>query len=524
MTDRNVPYTEAVVIGSGAAALTAALAVRHSGCLVTIVEAEDTLGGTSAVGGGNLWVPNNTPMRRAGRRDDLTEAYHYLRRVSGPQPPAANARAFIDHAARMVDFVETNSALRFASIPRHDYHPEWPGAAFGRSLEPEPFEAGALLAERAGWFRTNPTRAPLTYVEYRAGGTGMLADERRRSDVRTQGAALVAGLGHACLEAGVDVLRGVAVSGVRRDVTGDFLVTLGDERQLATGKLVVAAGGFAGNPAMRRALLPSVEFTSLAAGRAAGDGIRFGLDCGADLFGIGDGWLGAVYAPDDGRSPSLVVRELALPGSLLVNGDGRRFVNEALGYNDVGRAMLAFDPARGTYTSARAWLIFDAGFRSRYSVLGTAPEQLAPRSWRQAANGGQLANLLGMPADELNRTFKLMNEAALSGLDVQYGRGGDAHQRLNGDPDHLPNPCLGEVARPPYYAVPLGPGLCGTKGGLAVDDQARVLDRSGLPIPNLYACGDVASTVMGFGYAGAGASLAPAMTFALRASEAVRDQ
>lgn len=512
---------DAVVVGSGAAGLTAALALRHLGASVTIFEAEEVLGGTSAIGGGNLWIPGSAPMTRAGYSDDLDQAYAYLRRVSGPQPLPANARAFLRHGARMIDFLESRTALRFSSIPRPDYHPSWPGAGFGRSLEPEPFEAGAHLGDKAGWFRTSPTRPPLTYVEYRAGSDQSLVAERRKCDVRTQGAALVAGLGHACLDSGVELVRSAAVSRVLPTAAGGYALTLADGRQFSARAVVLAAGGFAADPKMRRALLPPVEFTSLAAGRAAGDGIRFGLDCGADLFGIGDGWMGAVHRPEDGRAPFLVVRELALPGSMLVNADGRRFVNEALGYNDVGRGLLAFDPARGSYFCARAWLIFDASFLARWSALGIGPGHSTPGNWRQGPTIAALAQNLGIPAEKLEEAVLRMNEAAEFGEDREFGRGNDEHQRFNGDPGHHPNPCLGRIGQAPFYAAPINLGLCGTKGGLAVDEHAQVLDREGSKIEGLYACGDVATTVMGYGYAGAGASLGPAVTSAMLAAEAV---
>jgi len=520
LVEREPAHKDAVVIGSGAAGLTAALVLRHGGVDVALVEAEETLGGTSAIGGGNLWIPNNGPMTRAGRRDDLALANAYLRHVSGGQPKAANAEVFIQHGARLVAFVEEHSALRFSSIPRHDYHPAWPGAGFGRSLEPEPFEAGHLLAERASWFATNPDRPPFTYVEYRKGADPDLAARRRRDDVRTQGAALIAGLGHGCLQAGVDVVRGTPVQSMSAYPSGkSYRVQLQDGRSIITSAIILATGGYSGSDLMRRATLPPVGFVSLAAGRSLGDGLRFGLDCGAALFGLGDGWLGAGHRPDDGRAPFLVVRELALPGSMLINADGERFVNEALGYNDVGKGMLQFDPARGSYYCASPWLIFGSDFRTRRPVLGVAPSAAIPENWRMAETIEELARLLPVPAEALAGSVERMNEAARLGLDPQFGRGGDAHQTFNGEPGEGPNPCLGYIATPPYFAAPITPVLCGTKGGLEVDANARVIGRDGEVIAGLYACGDVASTIMGFGYAGAGASIGPAMTFALLAAE-----
>lgn len=520
MLSGDTSSVDVVVVGSGAAGMTAALSARLKGADVALVEFDELFGGTSAIGGGNLWIPGSTPMVRSDRHDDPGRALSYLRQVSGHQPSIENARAFIEHGPRMVDLVEQNSALRFSSIARFDYHADWDGAAFGRSLEPHPFDAGGLLGTQAHWFRTNPTRAPLTYSEYRAGPDPGLVAERRIHDVRTQGAALVSGLGHALLLAGARMTRGAGLEMLERDGTDTYLAVLTNGDRLKAKSVILASGGYAANAGMRRALLPSVEFVSLASGRAWGDGIRAGLDCGAGLSGIGDGWLGAVHVPQDGRPPFLVVRELALPGSMLINGDGRRFVNEALGYNDVGRGMLSFDPSRGRFFCAEAWLIFDASFRARHPVLGVGPLDAVPGVWRQAESIAALADSLSMSARDLQQSVDRMNDAAVSGIDAQFGRGQDEHQRFNGDARHGPNPCLGTILQAPFYAAPIVPGLCGTKGGLAVDERARVLDRSGEPIPGLFACGDVAESVMGFGYAGAGASIGPAMTFGMLAAEA----
>lgn len=512
---------DAVVLGSGAAGLTAALALRSRGAQVALIEADEVLGGTSAIGGGNLWIPGNAAMARAGQVDEPASALAYLRRVSGPGPRSANARAFVDNGAMLAEFVESHSALRFGSIPRHDYHPTWAGAGFGRSLEPDPFDAGKHLSDRASWFRTNPTRAPLTYVEYRQSANAELVALRRSQDVRTQGAALVAGLGHACLTSGVHVIKGSPVIAAARRADGDYSVELADTRTMRTPALVIATGGFAGSRQLRRAFLPSVEFEVLSAGRGQGDGLRIGLDCGAALFGIGDAWLGATHSPGEGRPSSLVVRELALPGSMLVNADGRRFVNEALGYNDVGKGMLAFDPARGSYHCANAWLVFDAAFRAKYPVLGISPDGPAPISWKQAGDLTALSLEMALPPGELEQSVERINEAAQSGTDREFDRGGDPHQRFNGDSANIPNPCLGRISTPPFFAAPIRPGLCNTKGGLDVDSRARVLNRDGSPVPGLYAVGDVAATVMGYGYAGAGASLGPAMTFGMIAAESI---
>ena len=87
------------------------------------------------------------------------------------------------------------------------------------------------------------------------------------------------------------------------------------------------------------------------------------------------------------------------------------------------------------------------------------------------------------------------------------------YDRYYGDPRNHPNPCLGPVDEPPFYAIRVVPGDLGTKGGLRTDSRARVVRDDGTPIPGLYAAGNASAAVMGRSYAGAGATIGPAMTF-----------
>lgn len=512
-------FFDAAIIGAGAAGLTAAVVLGNAGAKVIVAEAERAFGGTSAIGGGNLWIPNNPIMTRDGRSDSLPEAFAYLRKVSGETPSESNVRAFLEHGPRLIEFLENHTELRFASIDRPDYHPQWYGAASGRSLEPLPFEA-SMLGSDAHLFRTNLSRAPVTYVEARAVVAPDLISARRAKDVRTQGAALIAGLGHGCLAVGVRLECNARVVSVKR-CSHRFELRLADDLIINAGAIVIASGGFGLNPTLRRAFLPSVEFLSLSAGRANGDGMGFGLDLGGALSGLGHAWLGAAHFPGGNISPCMVVRELALPGSILINETGQRFVNESMGYNDVGSAMLSFDVVEAGYPCARAWLVFDDKFRSKYTVLGNAPSMPPPTHWFRAADLNQLADLISTPGAALAESVKKMNSYAVGGVDFEFGRGGDAHQRFNGDETQGPNPCLGKLESPPFYAVPIRPGICSTKGGLAVNEYGQIIGRNGEMISNLFACGDVAESIMGYGYAGAGASIGPAMTFAMLSAKAI---
>ncbi len=166
-----------------------------------------------------------------------------------------------------------------------------------------------------------------------------------------------------------------------------------------------------------------------------------------------------------------------------------------------------------------AYLICDHRFLRKYG-LGLVRPALRPlgRFLRsgylvRAATIGELASRLGMDAGRLTKTIARMNEYALTGVDAEFGKGGDAYNQYLGDPKHKPNPCLGPIERAPFYAVRVYPGDIGTAAGLKTDARARVLGAGGEPIGGLYACGNDMNSVMAGAYPGAGITLGPALTF-----------
>jgi 3-oxosteroid 1-dehydrogenase len=197
----------------------------------------------------------------------------------------------------------------------------------------------------------------------------------------------------------------------------------------------------------------------------------------------------------------------------MVNQRGERFANEAAPYVDAVHAM------RGPGVSLPAWLVADQTYRDRYLFAGRGPRAPLPRRWfdagvaHRAGTLDELASRTGVPAKALADTVRRFNEFAASGRDDDFHRGDSAYDRYYGDPRQRPNPCLGAVARPPFYAFRMVPGDLGTKGGLRTDERARALRPDGTVIPGLYAAGNVSAAVMGRSYAGAGATLGPALTF-----------
>jgi 3-oxosteroid 1-dehydrogenase len=256
------------------------------------------------------------------------------------------------------------------------------------------------------------------------------------------------------------------------------------------------------------------RWTTGAAGNT-GDGIVAGQELGAAVGLMDDAWWGPSIPLPGG--PYFCLAERSLPGCILVNGAGQRFVNESAPYVDAVHAM--YDGHSTGTPHIPAWLIFDQRYRSTYVFAGLQPGRPFSKRWYQAGavcsapTIAALAGQIGLDPQALEKTVVRFGEFAQSGRDEDFHRGDSAYDRYYGDPRRRPNPNLAPLDKPPFYAVKIVPGDLGTKGGLRTDERARVLREDGTPIPGLYAAGNTSAAVMGHSYAGAGATIGPAMTF-----------
>jgi 3-oxosteroid 1-dehydrogenase len=281
--------------------------------------------------------------------------------------------------------------------------------------------------------------------------------------------------------------------------------------------VLIATGGFERNEQMRRQYQQAPigsDWTTGATGNT-GDGIVAGQRLGAATGLLDDAWWGpSIPLP---RGPYFCLAERNLPGCVMVNGAGRRFVNESAPYVDAVHAMYAGNTEDNPHIPA--WLVFDQRYRDRYVFAGLPPGRPLPRRWYaagavfRAPDLGKLAAAIGVDPDGLAQTVARFNSFAEAGTDEDFHRGESAYDRYYGDPRVRPNPNLAPLARAPFYAVKIVPGDLGTKGGLRTDARARVLRPDGSVIPGLYAAGNASAAVMGHSYAGAGATIGPAMTF-----------
>jgi 3-oxosteroid 1-dehydrogenase len=532
---------DVVVVGSGAAGMTAALTAAHRGLAVLVVEKAGRFGGSTARSGGGVWVPNNEVLRRAGVPDTPELAADYLAHLLGDTVPEARRRAVLEHGPAMLELVRAHTPLEFAWVPGYaDYYPEAPGGMpQGRSIEPKPLNAAVLGAELAHLnppYLASAGGLAITAADYkwlnliarhprgplRAGRVfgRRLLDALRRRRTLTMGQALAAGLRAGLAARGVPVWLDTPLVDLVRDserITG-VRVRRGGAEEVVPARLgvIVASGGFEHNAAMRTKYQRGPIGTEWSTGAAenTGDGIEAGQRAGADVDLMDDAWWGPSIPLT--RGPYFCLAERALPGSILVNAAAERFVNEAVPYVDAVHAMYD-GHARGV-DHIPCWLIVDQRYRNRYPFAGLRPRQPFPKRWYRAGavysadTLDRLATAIGLPADALRATVDEFNAFARTGRDERFGRGDSAYDRYYGDPRQRPNPCLAPLELAPYHAVRIVPGDLGTKGGLRVDERSRVLRADGSPIAGLYAAGNASASVMSRTYAGAGATIGPAMT------------
>jgi 3-oxosteroid 1-dehydrogenase len=550
---------DVVIVGSGAGAMTAALRAHDHGLSVLVLEKAEVYGGTTAVSGGGIWIPCNDQIAGLGGSDSYEEAITYLQDVVGEDFDRARIDAYLDNAPKMVRYLADKARTHFRAVPRYpDYYPDREGGKPGyRTMEPEAFdarrlgeafdqlrpaspatliggriamtqvEAHTILAKERGWLAL-VARLALRYV------ADVSWRRRTRRDRRlTLGNALVASLRAALAERGIPLWLEAGMRALESDgqrVTGVAITRAGRPLRIQARRgVVLACGGFEANQAMREQYLPQPTNASWTAAPPinSGDGIRAGLALGAGLDLMAHTWgVPTVRVPGEASQRGLFV-ERAFPRCVMVNGLGQRFVNEAAPYPDVIYAMYA-DQER-TRKNVPAWLVFDAVYRKRYpcGVLlpgSVQPDSKIPQGWLdkviyRADTLAELARKIGVDADGLADTVRRMNGFAASGVDTQFGKGGNLFDRYYGDTSCKPNPCLGPIERGPFYALRIDAGEIGTKGGLRTDPQARVLRPDGSVIEGCYAVGNTSAAVMGKTYPGPGSTIGPAMAFGFVAAD-----
>ncbi len=541
-----------VVLGAGAAGMTAALVAAIEGMRTLLIESSDQIGGTTALSSGTVWIPDNPEQRRLGITGDATKVRTYLDALVGDRADPALRAAFIDAGPKMLEYLEKRADIGFQAYRKHpDYRQELPGAGDGgRPLEPLPFDGRTLGKEfhrvRAplrelmlfgGMMVTRGEAARLlrfatSWDGFRlAAGLTLryLADRLhyRRGTRLVLGNALAARLFKRLLEREVAiwyearttalVTENGRVCGLRVERNGATL------RVRARRGVLLAGGGFPANPALRSRYLPhpAAEHTAAFEG-CIGETLQLALDAGAVLGGEGEDnalWFpSSIARRKDGSTivyPHIVL-DRSKPGLIAINQAGRRFVDEAVSYHQFVRAMYR---AHRESPCIPAMLVCDRRFVWKYGLGMIRPRTPWLKGYVDsgylitAPSIEALAAKIGVDAAELAETVRKSNEYARSGVDLEFGKGTNAYDLNNGDPDHRPNPCLGVIDKAPFCAVAVHPTPLGTSLGVRTNAHAEACDASGRAIAGLYASGNDMHSIMGGEYPGAGAQIGPAMAF-----------
>jgi 3-oxosteroid 1-dehydrogenase len=554
-----------VVIGSGNAALTAALCNYEMGSKnILIVEKTEQYGGTSAIGGGGVWIPCNHYALAAGADDSLEDALSYLKSTT-PEGAVDETMqwTFLENGPKMMRFLHDKTDARYVSLGEYpDYYSDAPGARLGhRSVEPETLDITQLQDEgdllRGSHYMMHILgMVPITQQEAHIFTAqlkgwmllamklvfGHLLDlprrlKRKRSRRAAEGMAGVARLALSVEKRSIPLWLGATMTDLIEEdgrITGVVINRDGKSLNIMARKAVIlGSGGFERNQAMREKYLPkptSTEWTSGSHGNTGGP-IEIALNKGATVKAMDGAWWCTMIKVPGEDLPRLSIMEKSYPGSVVINRDGKRIANESMNYQKY--VQECFEAQEQGTPVDPLWLVFDASFRYKYLVgpLMTGkmmPDRFLPKHFfspeflTKADTIEELARQTGIDQTGLLDTVSKMNAYARTGEDLEFQRGSFHYDRYYGDPEVEPNNCLAPIETGPFYAIRLYLGDFGTSGGLAINTDAQVLRDDGSVIEGLYAAGNCTAPVLPT-YPGPGATLGPAMTFAYQAAKHINN-
>ncbi|CDO90858.1 3-ketosteroid-delta-1-dehydrogenase [Mycobacterium triplex] len=567
MTDTNGfdHVVDVLIVGSGGGGMAAALTAHACGLDALVVEKASYFGGSTALSGGGIWVPGAPAQRREGYSPDPEGVVEYLLRITEGLVSEARIRQYVESAPKMLEFLEgLSSWFEFVWKPGYaDYYPELPGGSeLGSTINVPAIDLRKLgadeqlmlkplaLAPRGIWLGPKDLR---TFYRIRQSWAGkgvllklvwrMFKARAFNERMAAIGQSLVARLRLAMRENGIPLWLDAPMIELLTDadgsVSGAVLERDGAKQRIGARRgVILASGGFDHDLAWRKEQLPVVDQDwSFGNPVAMGDGIRAGEKVGAATDLLDEAWWFPAIQWPDGRM-QFMLNERMMPSQFIVNGEGKRFINEAAPYMDFGHAMI--DGQKSGVTHIPCWLITDHRSWKRYVVGGHLPlpkipgapvptGRKIPKAWlesgvvKAATSWDEMATKIGVPAAELRATAARFNELACRGHDDDFNRGDSVYDNYYGDPT-LPNPNLYPLGDPPYYAFRIVLGDLGTSGGLLTDEYARVLRPDGTIVSGLYAVGNTSAPVMGRSYAGAGATIGPAMTFGFVAAKHLASQ
>lgn len=524
-----------VIVGSGGGSMCAALVAHSLGKISLILEKTDKVGGSTSMSGGILWIPDNPLMKQAGVEDSYERARTYLDTIVGEAGPASSPQrreTYLRTGPRMIEFLQAQG-LKFSYCDGwSDYYDDRPGGEpRGRSLQCQLFDQNELGEWKSRLRRSPYDPMPLAYPQTihlglmkrtRSGVKALLLLIARMLKQKITGKSFV-NVGMAVqgrmlqaalraqvpiwTEAGVEELieENGRVVGVRVRRNGKTL------NVRANDGVLLNSGGFSHNRAMRERYQPAPATTAWTFSNPGdtGEVIEQAMQLGAAVDLMDQSWWVPSSVGPDGK-PLMHVMDLPKPHCIVVDKNGKRFLDEAMSYMEFGQTLYRH--------GMPAWAILDSRHRKNY-VWYLQPPGITPKQWldsgylKKAETLEALAQQCNLDANTLRTTITRFNDFARAGRDDDFQRGKRAYGRHYADPSNKPNAGLGPIERAPFYAVQIVPGDVGTAGGVMTDEFARVLRGDGSVIEGLYATGNCTASVMGRSYPAAGASIGASFVF-----------
>ena len=520
--DREV---DVVVMGSGGAALMAAITAAGEGKKVLVIEKTHQLGGTTAFSGGIPWIPMNRYQKEAGLEDNREAALTYIRRITnGKEPDPKLVEVFVDNAYKAIDYLYENSPLRFDIPPNYpEYYSNFEGTRIGRSLDPKPFELDSI-GELGALVRNNPAFPPMTLAEGGAVGgiDWAVLGERMEKNIVTMGRSLVAGMIKGCLDKGVEFMVETAGNELVLDEEGKVigLVAKKDGKDFYIGapNVFLGSGGFEWNKELVKTFLKGEVSHPLSPWGNTGEALIMAMEAGAALGNMSEAWWYPAMQDPTFEYEGRALNQLGGggrfgPNSIIVNQNAERFTHEGATYNDLPKSFANFDAKTVTYPNYKNnYMIFDQQLKDSKMILTMMPGEDAPPWVPQADTIEELATKINMDPAKLKATVDRWNTMVENGKDEDYGRAETYFENLQGGGGNK-EANLGKIEKGPFYAVPVYYGTLGTNGGPRINENGQVINLRGQVIEGLYAAGNAAMGIMGPAYVSAGGTIGPAIAF-----------
>lgn len=538
---RNLPQAwdieaDLVSIGSGIGGLSAAITAHDNGLETIVLEKSGEVGGVTALSQGQVWIAGNHHAREMGIDDTIDSGLRYLQRLAMGYGEETAILNFVAHAPVALKYFEDNAGLRMQIIkgcPDYYYGLTNDSVSEGRLIEVEPFP-GETLGEWQSKTRLSP-QVPYGLTTQDIADAGGLASmiywdyelmgKRIANDERCAGSGLAAYFVKAALDRGIPLETGMDV----KELIGDGERVVG-VRAVKDGRdvfvkgsrgVVIAVSSYERNRKLEKTIGNVLDQESMLFTAINGSNIKLAGPFGGQVARVPEITMAGFSVPGEETDEGQPVWRscmpiIGLPHHIVVNREGKRFGNEGF-YRSFYYKLDHIEGVNQTHPNFPCWIIIDSQARDKYAFMSIMPDQDWPEGFGVVADTiEELAEKAGIDKKGLVETIAKFNPNAEAGVDPEFGRGEQPWGAwMTGDPRNKPNPNLGPIVKPPFYAVELSRmgATAIPAAGLKIDRNANVVGWDDEPIPGLYAAGNSAARMETGAVMQSGISNARGMTY-----------